>query len=399
MKIFWYIFPFLLALVACVEPYEPEATEYDSTLVVDGLITNEASPFTIRLTQSFPYSETVGVPIEQAQVTIEEENGGRTLLAETAAGVYQNNPAIFQGQIGTSYRLLITLADGKRFESGWELMKAAPEIERLHFAMEERATSDPDGKVKIGPQIYLNTKGVENKTLYYRWEYVETYEFRLLHPPGIKVEFGEGLGGGDDEILSIPFNEFEGNKCWKTAFSTNLLIATSENLSQDVIKDFPLLFIDNSSSRLHTRYSILVKQYAINQDYYEYLKKLEGINETTGSLFDPIPNEIFGNIKSVDGQDIPVLGYFSAAGASEKRLFINRTELPLGLDIPFGPRCFNDTIQEEFQPLYSKTRSGNLVLYDYHLSLFGDILGYLLTEPPCTSCIANEATNVKPDFW
>lgn len=395
------IYAALLALCVwtCVEPYEPEVGSYERTLVVDGIFSNSEVPSTVRLSRSFDY-DAIEVPvITGAQVMIEDDQGNSTILEETKEGIYETNPTLFPGQIGRSYRLLINTPDGNRFESDWELMKAAPPVEAIEAEFMEREQDNPLLNVIPGLQLYLSTRDTENNTRYYRWEFEETYEYLLRHPPFIRVEFGSRPGQGNDEIFSIDGPEFEGFRCWKTEESRQILVATTENLTEDVVADFPLHFVSNKTPRLAYRYSILVKQYAISKRNYEFLNTVKELNQTTGSLFDAIPNEVFGNIRSSDGKDIPVLGYFSVAGLSTKRAFFDRQDTPFSAFPPFGPECLNDTIPLSFNTLHRKLNSGGWELYDYHVNDNDEQIGYLLSRPPCTRCSGNDATNTKPDFW
>lgn len=399
MKKYCYIILLAFALAGCLEPYEPEVGEYDSTLVVDGLFSNGASPSTVTLSRSFPYSEEEGALIGGAEVIIEEEQGVQSRLLESSPGVYQTDTAAFRGQIGRRYRLLVRTPDGERFESDWEEMKASPAIEELYGVYQERIPDDPTLAPIAGLQFYLSTQDPEDNTRFYRWEYEETYQFGLRYPATIRVEFGSSPGNGQDEVFFLFGDDYEGGQCWKTERSTQLLIATTEDFTRDVIEDLPLFYVDNTTSRLYIRYSLLVKQYAVSREYHTFLRKVQEINETTGSLFDPIPNEVFGNIRSAEGKDIPVLGYFAVAGVSERRIFVNREDLPLGFGAPFGPQCMNDTIDLDFRTLYNRTRFGGTVLYGYHVNLMGNPIGYLLTGVQCSRCAASQATNERPDFW
>ena len=398
MKIYLYTFVLTIVFYGCVEPFEPEVGVYDSTLVVDALLSNSDDPSRVTLTSSFPYSENAPYPVGGAKVVIEDDEGNAFQLLEIETGVFQTDPSVFKGQVGKRYRLLINTSDGNQFESDWELMKPAPPIEELRTEFEERIPDDPILKPVPGVQFYLSTKDTENNTRYYRWEFVETYQFLLPFPPLIGVNFGRNPGRGDDEAYYLSLSEWEGNRCWKTAYSTQVLIATTENLTQDIVKDMPLHFVDNKTARLSTRYSLLVKQYAISKTYYEFLRKIKEINQTSGSLFDPIPNEVFGNIRSSDGNDIPVLGYFSVAGVSEQRTFVNRIDLP-NVSIISGPKCYNDTISYNFRTLYNKVYNGRLEAYDYLYNDFGGIIGFVISEKACTRCATTGATNEKPDFW
>lgn len=395
------IYAVLLAFCVwtCVEPFEPEVGTYDSTLVVDGVFSNSEAPSKVYLSRSFGYEAIEAPVITGAEVMIEDDLGNSFTLEETQEGTYETNPALFSGQVGRSYRLLIRTPDGNRFASDWEVMKAAPSIESIEAEYAEKEQNDPLFGPVVGLQLYLSTKDTEKNTRYYRWEFEETYEYALRHPPFIKVEFGSSPGQGNDEILTIQGDEFEGFRCWKTEESRQILVATTDNLTEDVIADFPLHFVSNRTPRLFRRYSILVKQYAISKRNFEFLDKVKELNQTTGSLFDPIPNEVFGNISSTDGKNIPVLGYFSVAGVSTKRAFFDREDTPFNTIPPRGPACLNDTIPLSFGTLHSKLNFAGWELYDYHVNDFDQIIGYLLSRPPCTRCSGNNATNIEPDFW
>lgn len=395
------IYTILLAccIWACVEPFQPEVGEYDSTLVVDGLFSNSDEPSIVLLSRSFAYSDNEGPAIVGAELTIEDDQGNSTSLTETQPGVYETNPEIFKGQIGRSYRLLILTPDGENFESDWEIMKAAPPIESLRSQFEERIPDDALRNPIPGMQLFVSTKDPENNTKFYRWEFVETYEYGLRYPAVIGVKFGDRPGRGDDEIFFVPLEDYEGFRCWKMEKSTRILIASTENRTEDVIEDFPIHFVGNTTPRLYRRYSLLVKQYAVSKESYEYLRIIKETNQTTGSLFDAIPNELFGNVKNSNGKDIPVLGYFSVAGISTARTFIDRTDLPLEVLFPFGPSCKLDTIPLNFGSLYNQINFNNKVLFNYEYNLFGTPINYILTKPDCAQCSALEATNMQPDFW
>lgn len=388
-----------LCLWACVEPFEPEVGTYDSALVVDGIFSDSEEPSTVYLSSSFDYAAIEVPVVTGAQVMIEDDQGNSIVLEETKAGVYQTNPAQFRGQIGRSYRLLINTPDGNRFESDWEVMKTAPPVETIEAEYMEREQDNPLLKPIPGLQLYLSTSDSENNTRFYRWEFEETYQYLLRYPPFIRVEFGPTPGQGNDEIFEIIGPEFEGFRCWKTEESRQILVATTENLTEDVVADFPLHFVSNKTPRLAYRYSILVKQYAISKENYEFLNKVKELNQTTGSLFDAIPNEVFGNVRSSDGKNIPVLGYFSVAGVSSKRVFFDRSDTPFTSSPPFGPTCLTDTIPLSFITLDRKLNSNDWILYDYHVNDNEERIGYLLSRQACTSCAGDDATNTKPDFW
>lgn len=399
---FWSLVIILLLsnlFVSCVETYEPVPGTNDQILVVDGLVTDLYQPVKISLSYSFSLDEEEGQPVESAEIVIEDDLGNSVRLNEVEPGVYSTDPVPFEGEAGRLYRIIIKTADGNSFASDFEQLKRPPEIAEVYYKVEEVIPGDPSLNPIRGLQFYLDTEESSDEVSYFLWEFEETFQYGNQFPARITVDFGAGPGGNDDEIIPVPFDEFEGLNCYKTLPSQRIIIGTTEGLSHNRIEGMPVHFVDDTTPKLYIKYSFLVKQYAISKEFYNYLEILSETNQSTGSLFDPIPNEVFGNVKSTDGKNIPVLGYFGVGGVSTSRIFVTREDLPLGFSAPIGPSCLNDTLPLNFNRLYERLKPGNMVLYDYHRNLFGFILGYLLTEPECSVCSANEATNQIPDFW
>ena len=82
-------------------------------------------------------------------------------------------------------------------------------------------------------------------------------------------------------------------------------------------------------------FRIDLEQYSISQEAYRFLRLAKQQSELSGSVFDPPPANIRGNMISLDDPDEVVLGYFMAAGEARKRIYINGADLdfrqPTGL--------------------------------------------------------------------
>ncbi len=277
-------------------------------------------------------------------------------------GSYETDPLIHKGEIGRSYRLLINIPGGGQYASGWETMLAAAPIGDVETEYQERERNNPNAKDQKGVQVFLSNEDTEHDISFYKWEFAETYQYTLVFPPEIDAVFGSNPGSGQDSIIIIPRQLLHGRICYKTEYSKSITTRSSEGLTENKISRLPLTFISNETLRLFIRYSMLLKQFAITKEYHENLRKIAEVNQTSGSLFDPIPNEIFGNIKNVDNDREPVLGYFGVGGVSEKRIFIERSDLPLGFFGSFEDRCESDTIPLDFKHLYSRVKVGNFEL-------------------------------------
>ncbi len=310
-------FPYLLCclhllLSACIDPYDLEGEiNGTSMLVVDGMITNAVGPYQVKLSYSSTslkgYEDT---PLEGAQISITDDIGNEAVLIpiHNQAGVYSTDSLGIQGQSGRTYQLHITLPDGRRYVSQPETMPAVPPIDSIYAVLESRPylTETNLELLEWGMEIYLNTGSNTSQGGFYRWDWVDTYEILTPMPP-----------------ISGPFN------CWISSRQVRYLnLATSQGLSRDRIERRPITFVSKRTKKLGVRYSILVKQYALTRSAYDYWEKIQDQIESAGSVFDPPPAQILGNMYNPDDEDELVLGYFQASSVTEKRLFINRSQVP-----------------------------------------------------------------------
>ena len=70
-----------------------------------------------------------------------------------------------------------------------------------------------------------------------------------------------------------------------------------------------------------------MKQYSISQNAYRFLRLVKQQAEISGSIFDPPPATLRGNMLSLDNPDEVVLGYFIAAGETSERIYVDRNDL------------------------------------------------------------------------
>ena len=378
-KIKWYIrliFPFLLSVTTCIEPFEPDSTKYENVLVVDGLITNLQESYKVELSRSIPYQDFSPDPEIGAEVYIVDEDGVSTPLHEVKPGIYMTDSLEIRGEIGRKYKLLIITSDLESYESDYVELQSVPEIDTLYYKYEEVETSDPNNPLQ-GAQIYLSTHDPDNKTWYYRWEWLETWEFTTPF------------------VASGRINLY---RCWRSLESRSINTATSKRLTQDLIKDHPLNYISQQSNRLSIMYSILVRQYSLSSEAYAFWKSLENVNQNMGSLFDPTPTSVLGNLHHVEDPEHPVLGYFQASAVTTKRLFIDRTDLPKEMVVSSGYDYCDLLIAEnpEEEEIEAIVRNNWIYLDNYTI---GPTTYYRFTNSiSCYDC-RTKGTTKRPLFW
>jgi len=388
-----YIYIFLLIfMAACVTPYYPDITKYENLYVVDGQITNLKGPYEVKLSKTFKYngstgSKVTGDPVTGAEVKIIENTGLEVQLKEIKAGVYSTVDTTFRGVLGNSYKIQIKV-DDQVFESDFETLKAPASIDKLYW---EYKPQDSDGSNRV--QVLLDTHDPANSTRYYAWEYEETWKFKVP----IQVT--------DEPDWYI---------CYKSDSSSFLKLGSTIQKNSDIISRQSLKSIDESSNRLYFRYTILAKQYSLTEQTYKYFDDLISLNQNQGSLFDATPYSLVGNVKNVNDKDLPVLGYFVVAGVSEKRIFIDRTELPKEFNptdgfsdcstevvtVPATLTDFRqnnkvDSLMRYGYAIYEKYPT-DLIQFGYPVSTPGWEL--FLAKPYCFNCTLTGVSKV-PYFW
>lgn len=360
-------------LQGCREPFDPPIERYENVLVVDGLITDGEGPHQVRLTRSFPF--TVRYPRQEtgALVLVRNEAFEAYFFQEEEPGLYLSDPELI-GVPGEMYQLFVETADGEQFESEWVELKPVPGIDSITYVFRE-LQEDNNGDIPYALEIRVNTRDPENKTRYYRYEWIETWEFLM-------------------PIVSSFYPDEQ--KCWKSNRSSQITIATTDHLNTDLLEQYPIYAITTRDNRLAIRYSVLVTQYAMSREAYEYWKELQEVTQNTGTLFDPVPSRVEGNLSHLPDGEIPVLGRFQAEGATSRRIFIDRDEVPEAAYIPGGfEHCRFYTTSSPSEMEYYINRGFEFV--DEYVD--GNTFYKIYSESPvCFRCTFS-GTNQRPDYW
>ncbi|MEI9806715.1 MAG: DUF4249 domain-containing protein [Bacteroidota bacterium] len=372
IKIFLFII--VTALCSCREEFKPPAVSSPNTyLVVEGVLNIGPGSTTIRLTKTFRLNDSARLrPETNARLQVEKDDNTVYLLAETGNGYYSGTNLNLQ--VNGKYRLRIKTAAGKEYLSDYSTGRSTPPIDSIGW----RYTTE-------GVRIYANTHDPANSTRYYRWDYDETWEIRSNYVNYLKVVNGA--------YVPRIFPQDDVSVCWKYAASTNILISSSAQLQSDVISEAPLAFIPRGTERLGVRYSMLVRQYAIDKEAYTFLEQMKRNTESIGTVFDPQPSEIYGNIRCVSTPDEPVIGYVTASAVQTKRIFITVAEV----NTPFWNfflRC--ETMDVMAVPDSIRKYIPPWIPFDIVPSVPAV---YNCSTPVCIDCTQRGGSLVKPSYW
>ncbi|MDQ4139183.1 MAG: DUF4249 domain-containing protein [Bacteroidota bacterium] len=378
----------LLLLSSCVEPFDPKVKDLpENFLVVDGFI-NSQGVTTIKLSRTVNLSTDTVPPAEsRAIMYLEEENGVQYILKEQEAGTYTSDYLILDPL--KKYRLHFTTTAGKEYHSDFVTVNNTPPIKEITWQAKDN-----------GLQIYVNSQDAANETKYYRWKYEETWEFTSA--------FSTSLEYRDNGVKSLN-SESNIYICWKTENSSAIRIGTTARLNQDIIADYPLVLVPQGSVKLGRRYSILVKQYALSQEEYAYYEALRKNTENIGTLFDPLPTQLTGNVHSATNPSEPVIGFIGAHSETQKRIFVDKEELPKTWgrfstgyeDCPVPDSITIDYLQYvDLEDVEDHFKTGIYLPLTPIYSRGGipRLIGYTSASASCVDCRLR-GTNIKPDFW
>jgi hypothetical protein len=216
---------------------------------------------------------------------------------------------------------------------------------------------------------------------YFRWALEETWEyFSKYIPDYVFIK---------ERVRNYPGDPMENYHCWKTLPIRELFTASTKYLEVNRLESFPLNFVSNETSRLESRYSLLVKQFAINKDSHNYWSQMRSQTTDAGGLYETQPAQLQGNIYNVNNPNELVMGYFDVVSISEKRIFVG----------PY-PFLFSD-IGCGLWIIESKADFGDIPMgWKYLIGLTGERkYPYGMADNFCFDCTARGGSTDRPDFW
>jgi hypothetical protein len=373
----------VVVLWRCKDPYiSPYKSPVTGYLVVEGYISgNTATQFTLSHSISLPGDSTI--PTEDgATVQVEGNDNMVYPLAGQGNGVYSSvDTLLLNPQV--QYRLRIGRSNGEQYLSNFVQYKPTPPFDSVSWV-------NTDGSV----QIYANTHDPSNNTRYYQWEYYQTWEYHsaeqslYIYEPGPPPQ----LGYRPDSLQIYT--------CYQNLNSSNLLLGNTTKLAQDVVYEAPLVLIPPNSVQISVLYTILVKQYALTADGYNFLSIMQKNTESLGSIFDVQPSGTVSNIQCLTNPKEEVIGWISAGTVQQQRIWIARGQV----NSNYNYECQRlDTIL----PNDSASIVNNFGPEGPFTPIFyvgpppppGKKVGWDSNFSGCVDCRMQGGTTTKPSYW
>lgn len=260
----------VLGLWSCQDEIELDLPEGETFVVVEGWISNEAGPQTVRLSYTAPYFIDEPQPvISGATVSIEDDEGNLTELAETDPGTYLYPDS---GIVGRSYRLNFSIPEGDTYRSDFELLQEPVLIDSITWQLSEDSPNpDFDENPDDIYDVLIFTQEPAGEGDYYQWRSI--------------------LNGIEQRA---PFDIF--------------------TTGDELVNGSYIPFFNVTDELYSSPDTVTIVQEHISRAAYDFLTLVQSQTAFVGSPFDTPPAPIKGNVHNLSDPDKDALGFFGAAG-------------------------------------------------------------------------------------
>lgn len=347
---------FVLCLDACIERAEFASTQDKPVeIVVDGVITDEPGPYSIKLSRTIQVGSTIGgLTVSNAKITLFSNAGESELLNETnLAGTYKTSESGMRGVIGREYWIEIKLPDGRIFESLPDKMSPTGQVDRVYYKFETFVAEN--GRKSYGFRIFIDASIPQAKESFTRFRFDGVYAVMTipkLHaapPPTTPCPTYPLPCSGWEYYKGqlVSFGPCTCCECWANQFEKKPTVLEN-NIASRVV-GLQVGFVPVNYYTFQNKYRVTVTQLSLSKKAFEYWKTIKDQKDGATSLFQPAFGKTTSNNfkPTAEGK---VVGIFYAAAANRKRIFINKgtnnadqlAEVPrdcAGRDGPAGENC------------------------------------------------------------
>ncbi|MBN2698074.1 MAG: DUF4249 domain-containing protein [Bacteroidales bacterium] len=368
----------MFLLSGCIEPYDSGIDETIKVISVDGSLVKGAPLQQITLSRSTTMTKPEFNPLRGCLVTVTDELGNEFPFEESAAGTYSrvmnNNHLVY----GRQYRLIFVTPEGERYESDYETLNPCAEVDSVYHELQDGYDAFTGIALK-GYQFYVDIQAPDTISRYYRWILDETWEYTVTWPVTYLIpKLRAGL-----EQSTAPYALY---RCWITLDVPSIYVSSTVNLTLNEKKKIPLNYVTNQTERLSIKYSLLVRQYALDEGAYKFFLQNRITIQEPGGLYTQQPAQPVSNICNVNDPDEKVLGYFWVASCSEKRIFVTT---PRDMSIETS-HCY----LEEYDGIMHGRGP-----FPVYIQIDEKTGTWYTARQACFDCTLKGGNTIKPDFW
>lgn len=320
MRQAWIFIGIIILLTGCIKEVHPHFRETGPFLVVEGLLLTDSTPCKVTLSYSGLFNENGGQLqqyINDALVYLKDDSGDSIPLYNQQDGIYMSTGSVPPGQVNRSYSLSITLADGKRYASFPEKIVPVAQNMKIDSVGVSDFNSIPLLPDLHGAEVKIDLDGSGDHENYYRWLW---------------------RGYVPRKTTGIPCSPFSPSLCHQYCYQYyedhSLNFFSDYNIGGNRIMNYSLL---RSPYYTTGRHFIEIRQLSLTKKAYQFWQLYTEQTARTGSIFDPLPSPLQGNIYNIDDSSDLVLGFFEVSDVYLKKIILKPT-IYNNLILQYAPR-------------------------------------------------------------
>ncbi len=293
----------LLLCSGCFKEIFFENVPDEQSLVVQGTITDVPGPRTIYLSYTAPFGRQDPERISAAQIDLLDEKGKKWPYEEILKGRYVMRDSQLRILPGERYFVEIKLTSGEVFRSEIQGMPRSSQIDDIRLTFNQLEDNRPL-RVSVDVSALGNAKGT-----FLRWSLLrfarkqEVDQFRI-RPFSLDIPTPKTC------YITYPVNE------------QSILLFGTDRKDDFKIRQQELATIPTDRT-FSDRNMIQVVQYSLPEAAYLYYRKINTITNQVGTIFDPPPAKVRGNISQLNDPDRIILGYVDLAAVDTAVTFVN----------------------------------------------------------------------------
>jgi hypothetical protein len=312
----------ILAVLACVDLYDPGLSGTNPRLVVECHITTQADYQYVYLTFDAPFNNTSNIftnPVRRAKVSITDSNGQQYEFFDdptpsnkinTKEGYNYRSFEKFAAQIGHTYTLNIETLIGQKYQAISDKVSPVTAIEKVHTKFRQL----PVGSKLVGTfDVYIDSPDPATETNFYKWDSFHVFQQGFCREWYVFGRDGSVTVSNVDRCCGSCFQKELCDECYQLG---NDKLINGKKIVGQYITSVPYSDI--------TPYYLSIRQFGLSEAAYRYWKTVQEQSKNSGGLFDATPKSIKGNIRSLSQANEEVLGFFMATDVKQTNINIDR---------------------------------------------------------------------------
>ncbi|WP_194972866.1 DUF4249 domain-containing protein [Aquiflexum lacus] len=316
------LFNSAILISSCIDRFEFTADEPERILNVEGFISTVPKAHQVRLSRVEKFGpDFIGRarPEELATVMIKDDLGSVISLTEGESGNYYTAQD-FAAELGRSYSLEVFLKDGRRFFSLPEKVMPVPNVDSVTYHSVRTTTADRFND-EIGIAITAHFQDPADQENYYYWKQLPSTFVVVSEPENY-------LTPGFWDPPKHPWPLDCCSRCFDVDIPSPLNVYSASDFDfNGTYQSRTIGYLRDDGLKFKETYRLDILHLSVSEACQRFLKLVDQQVRLTGSIFDPPPANIRGNILNLNDPTEQVMGYFFASDEQLLRTYIHKENL------------------------------------------------------------------------